>query len=46
MEKYLKGKEVNICSLSGELTQSIKINDNLITIHKLSGNSFNTVLIF
>ena len=28
-----------------ELTQSMKINDNFINIHDLSGNSFNTVLI-
>ena len=29
-----------------ELTQSIKINDNFTNIHKLSGDSFNTVLTF
>jgi hypothetical protein len=29
-----------------ELTHSIKINNNFINIHKISGNSFTVVLIF
>jgi hypothetical protein len=35
MERYLKFKEISICSLFFFLTQSIKINDNFINIHNL-----------